>query len=709
MSPEQAEGKSAILDHRTDIYSLGITLYELLTLRPAFPAADRQAILKQITHDEPPAPRKLNKHIPADLETIVLKSISKDPRDRYASAADLSADLRRHLSRQPIKARHLSITIRGRRWLRRHPGVLASSALVLFVALVAAIVAAGIANAERAKTVEALKGKDRALTRAEQNLDLAVDTVNEMYTDLAVEWIANETAPTTMQQRFLEQAVSFYERIMKEPRTTDGQKLRASRVYAQVGRIEQYLGNSVDAAESLRESIAISEGLLEQVRDGDELQRSLAERYRALAKSLVETGDSLGADEAYRNGLAHLDRSTDEQPPSVETLEEHIEFDHGRAALFISTDQFERAEKAVASAKERIAALWKLKAIPRFLAPQNDFLAARVNLLKGESASARLQAQKALDGCRRLRVQSYRDARPALELETDITELLGQISESENELAQAAEHYRQALDLQLSAFKGNREPADFLVQANLLGQDFADGQLELAPFCRYIETQLRLARVLHRLDQWNGAEQILGECELAAPVIWSYRENVLRYYVAEANAWGMAAELLADARPAEADPARKYAIVIWQDILAKFPHAAKYRSGIHGSINDFERFRGRLSAQLADSLSPCIVPSDLRLTRPEIAFTQRARERSWQDAEQSDESRKVDRARAWLYRTMSHALLGDEDEARRWFNKAIAAIEPDDVQSVELKALRDQAEKLVGPGTQEVTSSSTEQ
>ena len=105
MSPEQAEGKSAILDHRTDIYSLGITLYELLTLQPAFPATDRQTLLRQIANDEPPAPRKLNHTIPADLETIVLKSISKDPRDRYASAADLAADLYRYIAQQPLKAR----------------------------------------------------------------------------------------------------------------------------------------------------------------------------------------------------------------------------------------------------------------------------------------------------------------------------------------------------------------------------------------------------------------------------------------------------------------------------------------------------------------------------------------------------------------------------------------------------------------------------
>ena len=87
MSPEQAEGKSAFLDHRTDIYSLGVTLYELLTLRPAFPADDRQTLLRQIANDEPTPPSKLNAAIPPELETIVLKSIAKDTRDRYGPRA----------------------------------------------------------------------------------------------------------------------------------------------------------------------------------------------------------------------------------------------------------------------------------------------------------------------------------------------------------------------------------------------------------------------------------------------------------------------------------------------------------------------------------------------------------------------------------------------------------------------------------------------
>src|SRR4029450_1802828 len=88
MRPEQALAQRVMIDHRTDIYSLGITLYELLTLEPAFPGQDRQELLRQIAFEEPTAPRRLNKAIPAELETIVLKAMAKNPAERYATTQE---------------------------------------------------------------------------------------------------------------------------------------------------------------------------------------------------------------------------------------------------------------------------------------------------------------------------------------------------------------------------------------------------------------------------------------------------------------------------------------------------------------------------------------------------------------------------------------------------------------------------------------------
>src|SRR5262249_34889016 len=93
MSPEQTLAKRVVVDHRTDVYSLGATLYELLTLAPAFRGNDRQELLRQIAFEEPVRPRGLNKAIPMELETIVLKALEKNPAERYTTAKELADDL----------------------------------------------------------------------------------------------------------------------------------------------------------------------------------------------------------------------------------------------------------------------------------------------------------------------------------------------------------------------------------------------------------------------------------------------------------------------------------------------------------------------------------------------------------------------------------------------------------------------------------------
>ena len=131
MAPERFQG---ICDARADIYALGLTLYEFLARRPAFAAGDRHALIRQVTHEEPRGLRQIDRRIPRDLETIVHKAIAKDPKDRYATAAELRDELGRFLDDRPIRARQISYTERLARWGRRNPGLARlSTALLLAV------------------------------------------------------------------------------------------------------------------------------------------------------------------------------------------------------------------------------------------------------------------------------------------------------------------------------------------------------------------------------------------------------------------------------------------------------------------------------------------------------------------------------------------------------------------------------------------------
>jgi serine/threonine protein kinase/WD40 repeat protein len=136
MSPEQAEAARRPVDHRTDVYSLGATLYELLAGRPVFDGRTPQEVVTQILSREPASLRRLNPEVPRDLETVVLKAMAKRPEDRYQTAMDLADDLRRCLSLEPIRARRIGPVGRTIRWCRRKPALASLTAVLVLVVAV---------------------------------------------------------------------------------------------------------------------------------------------------------------------------------------------------------------------------------------------------------------------------------------------------------------------------------------------------------------------------------------------------------------------------------------------------------------------------------------------------------------------------------------------------------------------------------------------
>ncbi len=172
MPPESFEGKT---DHRSDVYSLGLTLYELLALRPAFGEKDRGRLIHQVTTEEPERLGRLNPEIPRDLETIVHKAIERDPAHRYATAGELTADLQRFLDDEPIQARRLSQTERLVRWSRRHKAVagllaILASVLVIGFTVMAVLWTRAESNRTKADALAATEAAARAHAQAQEKI-----------------------------------------------------------------------------------------------------------------------------------------------------------------------------------------------------------------------------------------------------------------------------------------------------------------------------------------------------------------------------------------------------------------------------------------------------------------------------------------------------------------------------------------------------------
>jgi serine/threonine protein kinase len=301
MSPEQALGQHQRVDHRTDIYSLGATLYELLSLEPVHTGRDRQELLRQIGWDPPRPPRRLNPALPADLETIVLKALDKEPEGRYATAQELADDLRRFLEDKPIRARRPTLWQRARKWARRHRPVVIAGLAVLLLGVVAWAVS----------TVLIVRQRDEARTQralAQAQRELARQAVDDMYTEVAEQWLAHQPHMEEVQRRFLLKALRYYEAFAAEPGTDPALRFQAGLASQRVGDIEFKLGRHAQAEAAYEKAIALQTELAAQLPDVPEYRQELATSQDNLASLLLEVGRPEPADQAYRRALSLLER-----------------------------------------------------------------------------------------------------------------------------------------------------------------------------------------------------------------------------------------------------------------------------------------------------------------------------------------------------------------------------------------------------------------
>ncbi len=300
MPPERFAGQT---DPRGDIYSLGVTLYELLTLHPAFPEATPHHLMRLITHEDPVRPRWLNSAIPADLETVILKAAARDPADRYQTPGELADDLRRFLDDRPVRAKRANPADRACRWARRNPALataLGAVFLLMAAVTVVSVIAFVVTSAANREAGEALQAEKQQREHAEKTAALALGALNRTYdrfaparlvaapTDTTADGIELPPRPPAVPPdavALLEDLVRTYEQVARAGERFPALLAQVAEANHRLGDIHRRLGHYPAAARAYQSAVEQYARLAETAQgDGDRVR--LARAYNEYGRTL---------------------------------------------------------------------------------------------------------------------------------------------------------------------------------------------------------------------------------------------------------------------------------------------------------------------------------------------------------------------------------------------------------------------------------------
>jgi serine/threonine-protein kinase len=302
MSPEQADGDIDALGPPADVYSLGATLYVILTGKPPFEGSDPAGTLRRVRAGGLPPPRSVNPAVPAALDAVCRKAMARAPADRYAGARELAAEVEHWLADEPVTAHREPWSARARRWGRRHRTLVAGAAAALAVSALAASVATVFLSRAYDRERGAKSAAERNERQAEAQRDLARrnfrrarETVDRLLTR-AGENLADTPQAEELRRKLLEDALEFQEQFLSDDESDPVTREEAAASAERVGVINWRLGRADDAEKAYRLAIDRYERLAADFPDEPRFGRERVTNYNYLGTLLYGVGVDAEAD-----------------------------------------------------------------------------------------------------------------------------------------------------------------------------------------------------------------------------------------------------------------------------------------------------------------------------------------------------------------------------------------------------------------------------
>ncbi len=578
MSPEQAEMSDLGVDTRSDIYSLGVLLYELLTgttplTHKRMKEAAYAEILRMIKEEEPPRPStrlsesgealasisaqrqtepaKLTRLVRGELDWIVMKTLEKDRNRRYETANAFAADVQRYLNDEAVQACPPTAGYRFRKFSRRNRVVLTTAALVSAalvlgtgVSIWQAIRAADARELAQGRLVAETDARNQAEAaqklateqrlRADANFQRALDAVDRMLTRVAQKLLASEPRTEQLRRTLFEDALKFYQAFLVEKGDDPDVRLETGAAYRRVGQIQRHLGQHDQAKETHRQGIAVLQQLASEFPENPRAQKELALSHYGLARTLVATRRHQDAEREYDQALKLLRKLVTQFPSVPEYQKDFSIACNDLGAMYGAMDRAADAEKAYRESLEVLQVLAGIK-------PDDD------------------EVQSAIGG----RLNN-----------------LAILFAERNELPKACEYLRQAITHQRAALKVDPRQTQFRL---------------------YLRNHLENLTLMQRgftkpADSLEAFREIVA---LSAELVKEF-PNVPQYGADLAGSYHHLANVLRDTHAQEARQAYDLAHAVYAQLVADYPTVPQYQYEWAASSGDLARWQKSLG-QMVDA------------------------------------------------------------------------------------------------------------